>query len=154
MDTPIQGPKLTECGRYHLDGELKIKLDEKSKNIWSAFILFPSIFLSLPLPPPSLPPLFPHSLPLSLSLFLSLFLSLSLCHLYASSFFLSHSPRWVFLFDRIFLLTKRQYKFGSGIKYYVKAFHLVTDIRVESIFSYKPAKVSPCGFTRKGLAVK
>lgn len=40
--------------------------------------------------------------------------------------------RWVFLFDKVILFTTRKFKFGTGIRYAVKAFHSVNELRVEN----------------------
>ena len=51
--------------------------------------------------------------------------------------------RWVFLFDKILLFTTRKYRFGAGIRYAVKSFHYVNELRVESHTAVR-GRVSKC----------
>ena len=45
---------------------------------------------------------------------------------------------WVFLFDKILLITARKYKFTKGTSYSVKAYHDIADITlVDPIVSVK-----------------
>ena len=63
-------------------------------------------------------------------------------HTYTSTLTHIHShDRWVFLFDKIIVITRRHYRIGAGVRYAVKAYHEVADLVVHPISSLR-AKVN------------